>query len=169
MALYIIISIEEFGKVQNYERTILVKANKVREVFVNNYQIGYDFTKMESKETEWFIFEDTELNKNKVLFWAKECERNRFWAANSFFFFTSYIEYFDNKDKKIKTKKVHLDADSSTFKGSLFKTEAISFDENGAPIGQSDMQNSYVILPITAEQDFNDCSESDIDLSKPIV
>ena len=162
MALYIIISIEEFGTVLNCERTILVKANKVREVFVNDNQIGYDFTKMESQETEWFIFKDTELNRKKVLFWAKECERNRYWAADSFYFFRSHIDYFDNLEKKIKTKKVFLDASENSFDG--FK---LQFERGGEPVELPAPPASPVPFPISDELETND--GSDIDLSKPVV
>lgn len=163
MALYIIISIEEFGKVLNYERTILVKANKVREVFVNNNQIGYDFTKMETQETEWFIFEDTELNKKKVLFWAKECERNRYWAAHSFFFCRSYIDYFDKLEKKMKTKQVFLDASKFSF------DELVSHNGSDVePIELPAPPASPVPFPISDElEDINE--DSNIDYTKPVV
>ena len=163
MALYIIISVEEFGKVLNYERTILVKANKVREVFVNNNQIGYDFTKMESQETEWFIFEDTELNKKKVSFWAKECERNRYWAADSFFFFRSHIDYFDNLEKKMKTKTVFLDASKISFDEFILHA-----DSDVEPIELPASADSPIPFPVSDElEEMNE--GSDIDLSKPVV
>lgn len=110
---YIIISIESFGKVQNCNKTILVKANKVKPLFLNNNHLGYTFTKEDSDDTDWFIFEDTEMNRKKVHCWAKDCEKGRNWSPSSFPFFESQIEYLDTKEKKMKIKKVFLDGSSN--------------------------------------------------------
>jgi hypothetical protein len=137
MALYIIISIAPFGKVQNADKTILVKANKVKEVYVNNRPLGYDFSKMESKETDWFIFENTELNMNKILFWAKNCERGCFWAVDAFPFFQNKIDYYDENDMAIRKKKVFLDASNNIGDRIVFYPPFQDCDPIGSPMCSS--------------------------------
>lgn len=164
MALYIIISVEEFGKVQNCEKTFLVKANQVKEIVVNNNPIGYDFTKMESSETEWFIFEKTELNLKKILFWVKQCEDNRFWAADAFGFLQASIEYFDTNDNKVKIKKVFLDGSNNTIECIKFYPE--SYGET------IDLQVPPIPFPPSGGSEDSERmadNNSIIDLSKPVV
>ena len=125
MELHVIISVESFGKVQNAEKTILVKANKVEEVFVNDFPLGYSFSKEESEDTDWFIFEDTEVNRDMIMYWVRNCEKDKFWGGTGYAIFQNVIEYYDVTEKMVKRRRVYL-APTGNFDKMIFWSEEVN-------------------------------------------
>ena len=109
MESYVIISIEPFVKVLEFDKTILVKSNKVIPTIVNNNIIGYNYSKEDDEDTRWIVFNGTEQNLQKLLLVAKECEQGNFWIPDRMKLRPTWVDYFDLDKKKDISHKVEVE------------------------------------------------------------
>lgn len=163
MALYFIISVEEFGKVLDAPQTILVKANRVEEKYSNEQFLGYSFSEFESEQTDWFIFRDSEWNMKNIMYVTRQCGKGKFWNADTSNL--QEIDYMDEKTNMLKTKEAFIcDCDCDYGYGKLVLSSYI----HGEPI---EPFVPPIPSPSEVSEDVNRITEnnSTIDLSKPVV
>lgn len=108
MEPYVIISIEPFVKVLEFDKTILVKSNKVNPSIVNNNIIGYNYSKEDNEDTRWMVFNNTEQNLQKLLLISKECEQGNFWVPDIMKLRPIWVDYFDLDKKKDVSHRVEV-------------------------------------------------------------
>lgn len=106
---YVIISIVPFFKVLEFDKTILVKSNKVVPSIVNNNIIGYNYSKEDNENTRWMIFNSTGQNLQILQQAAKECEQGNFWIPDKMKFRSTWVDYFDMDKKKDVGHRVEVE------------------------------------------------------------
>lgn len=76
---YRIIDIEEIERINNWNRAILVKANKATIKYFNNEPKWFSYTTVEDNTTDWFVFKFSERRLEILLCDARSCDNNELW------------------------------------------------------------------------------------------